>query len=186
MLADLVAGGQDEQMRSSPRLPQRASQPERKGTSNVPRSFLEGTLSTYRSRPHWACNNRHQDAIRPIKTDNGMHTKCTPPALPAPQEAPHRRASGRHGYACNRLGSGGSGLPGGVLLPGRGVVARHPHRQRAPDPQALDRSPLWGEEITLLEEELLPAMAGFLERMEAIDRAIEADQELEVAAHQAS
>ena len=40
------------------------------------------------------------------------------------------------------------------------------------------------EEITLLEEELLPAMAGFLARVEAIDRAIEADQELEVAAHQ--
>ena len=45
--------------------------------------------------------------------------------------------------------------------------------------------PYGEEEITLLEEELLPAMAGFLERVEAIDQAIEADQELEVAAHQA-
>jgi hypothetical protein len=45
--------------------------------------------------------------------------------------------------------------------------------------------PYGEEEITLLEEELLPAMAVFLERVEAIDRAIEADQELEVAAHQA-
>ena len=44
----------------------------------------------------------------------------------------------------------------------------------------------YGEDaITLLEEELLPAMAVFLARVEAIDRAIEADQELEVAAHQA-
>ena len=45
--------------------------------------------------------------------------------------------------------------------------------------------PYGEEEITLLEEELLPAMAGFLARVEAIDQAIEADQELEVAAHQA-
>ena len=45
--------------------------------------------------------------------------------------------------------------------------------------------PYGEEEITLLEEELLPAMAGFLARVEAIDRAIEADQELEVAAHHA-
>ncbi len=45
--------------------------------------------------------------------------------------------------------------------------------------------PYGEEEITLLEEELLPAMAGFLARVEAIDRAIEADQELEVQAHQA-
>ncbi|CAK6686828.1 hypothetical protein [Synechococcus sp. CBW1107] len=45
--------------------------------------------------------------------------------------------------------------------------------------------PYGEEEITLLEEELLPAMAGFLERVEAIDRAIEVDQELEVAAHHA-
>jgi hypothetical protein len=44
--------------------------------------------------------------------------------------------------------------------------------------------PYGEEEITLLEEELLPAMAVFLARVEAIDRAIEADQELEVAAHQ--
>jgi hypothetical protein len=34
-----------------------------------------------------------------------------------------------------------------------------------------------GQEITLLEEELLPAMAVFLTRGDAIDRAIEADQE---------
>jgi hypothetical protein len=33
------------------------------------------------------------------------------------------------------------------------------------------------EEITLLEEDLLPAMALFLARVDAIDRAIEADQE---------
>ena len=45
--------------------------------------------------------------------------------------------------------------------------------------------PYGEEEITLLEEELLPAMAVFLARVDAIDRAIEADQELEVAAHQA-
>ena len=44
--------------------------------------------------------------------------------------------------------------------------------------------PYGEEEITLLEEELLPAMAVFLARVEAIDRAIEADQGLEVAAHQ--
>ena len=36
--------------------------------------------------------------------------------------------------------------------------------------------PYGEEEITLLEEELLPAMAAFLERVEAIDQAIEADQ----------
>ena len=46
--------------------------------------------------------------------------------------------------------------------------------------------PYGEEEITLLEEELLPAMAGFLERVEAIDQAIEADHEAEVAAHQAA
>ena len=45
--------------------------------------------------------------------------------------------------------------------------------------------PYGEEEITLLEEELLPAMAVFLARVEAIDRAIEADQELDVAALQA-
>jgi hypothetical protein len=45
--------------------------------------------------------------------------------------------------------------------------------------------PYGEEEITLLEEELLPAMAGFLERVEAIDQAIEADQELQIKAHQA-
>jgi hypothetical protein len=45
--------------------------------------------------------------------------------------------------------------------------------------------PYGEEEITLLEEELLPAMASFLARVDAIDRVIEADQEAEVAAHQA-
>jgi hypothetical protein len=45
--------------------------------------------------------------------------------------------------------------------------------------------PYGEEEIALLEEELLPAMAGFLARVDAIDRAIEADQELEFQAHQA-
>lgn len=39
------------------------------------------------------------------------------------------------------------------------------------------------EEIALLEEELLPAMAVFLARVDAIDRAIEADQKLEFKAH---
>ena len=42
--------------------------------------------------------------------------------------------------------------------------------------------PYGEEEIALLEEELLPAMAVFLARMEAIDRAIEADQEAAVQA----
>ena len=37
--------------------------------------------------------------------------------------------------------------------------------------------PYGEEEITLLEEDLLPAMAVFLARVDAIDRAIEADQE---------
>ena len=37
--------------------------------------------------------------------------------------------------------------------------------------------PYGEEEITLLEEELLPAMAVYLARVEVIDRAIEADQE---------
>ena len=46
--------------------------------------------------------------------------------------------------------------------------------------------PYGEEEITLLEEELLPAMAGVLERVEAIDQAIEADHEAEVADHQAA
>jgi hypothetical protein len=36
--------------------------------------------------------------------------------------------------------------------------------------------PYGEEEIALLEEELLPAMAVFLSRVDAIDRAIEADQ----------
>ena len=45
--------------------------------------------------------------------------------------------------------------------------------------------PVQKTQSTSLEEELLPAMAGFLARVEAINRAIEADQELEVAAHQA-
>jgi hypothetical protein len=37
--------------------------------------------------------------------------------------------------------------------------------------------PYGEEEISLLEEDLLPAMAVFLARVDAIDRAIEADQE---------
>jgi len=37
--------------------------------------------------------------------------------------------------------------------------------------------PYGEEEITLLEEDLLPAMALFLARVDAIDRAIEADQD---------
>jgi hypothetical protein len=37
--------------------------------------------------------------------------------------------------------------------------------------------PYGEEEIALLEEDLLPAMAMFLARVDAIDRAIEADQE---------
>ena len=37
--------------------------------------------------------------------------------------------------------------------------------------------PYGEEEITLLEEDLLPAMALFLARVDVIDRAIEADQE---------
>jgi hypothetical protein len=45
--------------------------------------------------------------------------------------------------------------------------------------------PFGKDEIALLEEELLPAMAVFLARVEAIDRAIEADQKLEFQAHQA-
>ena len=45
--------------------------------------------------------------------------------------------------------------------------------------------PYGEEEIALLEEELLPAMAGFLALVDAIDRAIQADQELEFQAHQA-
>ena len=46
--------------------------------------------------------------------------------------------------------------------------------------------PYGEEEITLLEEELLPAMAVFLARVDAIDRAIEAHQEAEVQALEAS
>jgi hypothetical protein len=36
--------------------------------------------------------------------------------------------------------------------------------------------PYGEEEISLLEEEVLPAMAAFLKRVDAIDQAIEADQ----------
>jgi hypothetical protein len=58
------------------------------------------------------------------------------------------------------------------------------HRKKRRAGHLQDRS--YGEEeIALLEEELLPAMAVFLARVDAIDRAIEADQELEVVAHQA-
>ena len=46
--------------------------------------------------------------------------------------------------------------------------------------------PYGEEEITLLEEDLLPAMAIFLARVDAIDRAIEADQEAVVQALAAS
>jgi hypothetical protein len=46
--------------------------------------------------------------------------------------------------------------------------------------------PYGEEEITLLEEELLPVMALFLARVDAIDRAIEADQEAVVQALAAS
>ena len=42
------------------------------------------------------------------------------------------------------------------------------------------------EEITLLEEELLPAMAVFLARVNAIDRAIEADPAAGVQALEAN
>ena len=73
-----------------------------------------------------------------------------------------------------------------MLVPSRGDGPRHPQPPEIVDPEALGRSPLWGGRDHLLEEELLPAMAGFFERLEAIDRAIEADQELEVAAHPAA
>jgi hypothetical protein len=45
--------------------------------------------------------------------------------------------------------------------------------------------PYGEEEITLLEKEHLPAMALFLARVDAIDRAIEADQEAQVQVHAA-
>ena len=88
-------------------------------------------------------------------------------------------------YACFGVWPRGSGWFGGVLLSGRGVDPCHPRRPGSVDPMPWIDHPYGEEEITLLEEELLPAMAVFLERVEAIDRAIEADQELEVAAHQA-
>ena len=55
---------------------------------------------------------------------------------------------------------------------------------RSPGPGWI--TPYGEEQITLLEEELLPAMAVFLTRVDAIDRAIEADQEAEVQALEAS
>jgi hypothetical protein len=61
-------------------------------------------------------------------------------------------------------------------------LSEHRKKGRA---EHLQDHPYGEEEIALLEEELLPAMAVFLARVDAIDRAIEADQELEVAAHQA-
>ena len=65
-------------------------------------------------------------------------------------------------------------------------LVSHPHRPWSAEPQALGGHPYGEEEITLLEEELLPAMAVFLARVDAIDRAIEADQEAEVQALEAS
>lgn len=62
-------------------------------------------------------------------------------------------------------------------------LREHHKKRRAGPLQALDRSPYGEEEITLLEEELLPAMALFLARVEAIDRPIEADQESAAQAH---
>jgi hypothetical protein len=96
-----------------------------------------------------------------------------------------RKASVRHVQPCSWFWSGRSGWAGGVLLSGRGVAARHPHRPGIVDPEVWIDHPYGEEEIALLEEELLPAMAGFLERVEAIDQAIEADQELQIKAHQA-
>ena len=56
--------------------------------------------------------------------------------------------------------------------------------QREPLRRCWIDHPYGEEEIALLEEELLPAMAVFLARVEAIDRAIEADHELEIKTHQ--
>jgi len=64
------------------------------------------------------------------------------------------------------------------------LLATHTARGRL-IPRSWVDHPYGEEEITLLEEELLPVMAAFLERVDAIDQAIEADQELEIKAHQA-
>jgi hypothetical protein len=96
-----------------------------------------------------------------------------------------RRASGRYGYACVGVWPRGSGWSGGVLYRDvEWILATHAAKGVLIPRPWIDH-PYGEEEITLLEEELLPAMAVFLARVEAIDRAIEADQELEVAAHQA-
>jgi hypothetical protein len=64
------------------------------------------------------------------------------------------------------------------------MAACHPHGKGLLIPRRWIDHPYGDEEIALLEEELLPAMAVFLARVEAIDRAIEADQQLEFQRHQ--
>jgi len=96
-----------------------------------------------------------------------------------------RRASGRYGYACSGVcPEDPVGLVESCYRAVEWILATHAAKG-ALIPRPWVDHPYGEEEITLLEEELLPAMAVFLARVEAIDRAIEADQELEVAAHQA-
>ena len=53
--------------------------------------------------------------------------------------------------------------------------------QGRPLPRCWSHQPHREEEITLLEEELLPAMAAFLERLAVIEEGLEAAQEEESA-----
>jgi hypothetical protein len=53
--------------------------------------------------------------------------------------------------------------------------------QGRPLPRCWSHQPYGEEEITLLEEELLPAMAAFLERLAEIEGRLEAAQEEESA-----
>jgi hypothetical protein len=57
--------------------------------------------------------------------------------------------------------------------------------QGRPLPRCWSHQPYGEEEITLLEEELLPAMAAFLGRLAEIEEGIEAEWEAEAARAQA-
>ena len=126
--------------------------------------------------------------LQPWTSCAGKRRRCRPSQrLMAPRvcRCLARSSMVQQGQPCSWLWSGRSGWVGGVLVWAvEWLLATHTAKGLLIPRPWIDH-PYGEEEITLLEEELLPAMAGFLERVEAIDRAIEADQEQEFKAHQA-
>jgi hypothetical protein len=108
--------------------------------------------------------------------ESELASRCTPPALGAPLEAPRQKASILYGYPIVGFGPEDPvGLLDSCYRAEKWILATHIAKALLIPRPWIDH-PYGEEEIALLEEELLPAMAVFLSRVDAIDRAIEADQ----------